>query len=121
MSKTALAVGELAVGAALIAATAGAAAPAVAWGLSATTISTLMAVGVSAGITGVFGLLQPLLNPNDTSVPGSQQNYSNSAAARRIAYGVMETGGVITFDSAPAGNALEPSTPRRERRHNRPP
>jgi hypothetical protein len=105
MSKTALAVGELAVGAALIAATAGAAAPAVAWGLSATTISTLMAVGVSAGITGVFGLLQPLLNPNDTSVPGSQQNYSNSAAARRIAYGVMETGGVITFDSAPAGNA----------------
>src|SRR2546423_9733261 len=104
MSKTVLAIGELVAGIALIVATAGAAAPAVAWGWSAATTSTLLTLGISAGITGAFGLLQPILNPQDTSVPGSQQNYQNSAAFRRGIYGYMETGGVLTFDSAPAGN-----------------
>lgn len=105
MSKTALAIGEIAAGVALIVVTAGAAAPAVAWGLSASMTAGLFAIGVSAGLSGVFGLLQPLLNPQDTSVPGSQTNAQESAAFRRVIYGVMEVGGVLTFDSAPAGNA----------------
>jgi hypothetical protein len=104
MPKTALEVGEIAVGVALVVMTAGASAPAVAWGLSATTISSMFAIGVAAGISGAFGLLQPLLNPQNTSVTGSQTNAQESAAFRRVIYGVFETGGVLTFDEMPAGN-----------------
>ena len=103
MSKTAIAVSEIAAGVALMVLTSGGGIGiAAAW--TTQTLSTLFAIGLSAGITGVFGLLQPLLNPNDTSVPGSEQNYQNSAAFRRVVYGYMEVGGVLTYDSAPAGN-----------------
>jgi hypothetical protein len=106
MSKTAFLVGEIAAAVALTAVTYGAGASiAVAeLGASLGTASALFSIGVAIGITGVFGLLQPLLNPQDTSVPGSQSNAQESAAFRRVIYGVMETGGVLTFDEMPAGN-----------------
>ncbi len=104
MSKTVFEVGEVIAGAALIILTAGAAAPAVAWGMSTSMAASLFSIGVGAGITGVFGLLQPLLNPQDTSVPGSQANAQESVAFRRVIYGVMEVGGVLTFDEMPAGS-----------------
>lgn len=118
MSKTTFAIGEIVGAVALMVFTFGAAAPALAWGLSSGITTTLFAVGVSAGITGVFGLLQPLLNPQDLSVPGSQQNYQSSAAFRRIIYGYMETGGVLTYDSAPAGGGnFQYDGPQRDFRH----
>lgn len=105
MSKTVIAVSEIAAGVALAVLSFGAGSPiAVAWCASAA--SVLFSVGVSAGITGVFGLLQPLLNPANLSVPGSQQNSQESAAYRRVIYGQMEVGGVLTFDSVPAGNGV---------------
>lgn len=106
MSKTALLVGEIAAAVVLTVVTYGAGSIAVAeLGASLGTASALFSIGVAIGITGVFGLLQPLLNPQDTSVPGSQSNAQESAAFRRVIYGVMETGGVLTFDEMPAGNA----------------
>lgn len=104
MSKTVLGVSEIAAGVALAIASFGAGATLAAWGISAGVISAMGAIGVTAGITGVFGLLQPLLNPNDNSVPGSQQNSQESAAYRRVIYGYMEVGGVLTFDNVPSGN-----------------
>ena len=117
MSKTAIAIAEIGAGIALMVLTFGAGAPlAAAWGAQAA--SVLFSVGLSAGITGVFGLLQPLLNPNDLSIPGSQQNYQNAAAFRRVIYGFMEVGGVLTFDSAPAGDgAYQNSGPTGNWRH----
>ena len=81
MSKTVEEVGMIAVGVALMVATYGAASGATVaiWGMTFSE-STLFAVGLSAGITGSFGLLQSILNPNDTSVPGSQSNAQESAA-----------------------------------------
>lgn len=102
MSKTVLAVSEVAAGLAL--ALTGFGVIALPWALSAGVLSAMGAIGVSAGITGVFGLLQPLLNPNDNSVPGSQQNSQESAAYRRVIYGYMEVGGVLTFDNVPSGD-----------------
>ena len=103
MSKTAIAAGEIAGAIALMVLSFGSGSPiAIAWGVQAA--SALFAVGLSAGITGVFGLLQPLLNPQDISVPGSETNAQSAAAYRRVIYGYMECGGVLTFDSAPAGN-----------------
>src|SRR5580693_9175533 len=104
MSRTVLGVSEIVGGVALAIASFGAGATLAAWGISAGVISAMGAVGVTAGITGVFGLLQPLLNPNDNSVPGSQQNSQESAAYRRVIYGYMEVGGVLTFDNVPSGN-----------------
>ena len=104
MSRTALAIGEIAAGIALMVVTyGGGSAIAAAW-ISSSAVSTLFSVGLMAGITGTFGLLQPLLNPQDTSVPGSEQNYQNAAAYRRVVYGYMEVAGVLTYDSAPAGS-----------------
>lgn len=107
MSKTAEEIGMIAVGVALMVATYGAGSGAVVtiWGMTFSE-STLFAVGLSAGLTGTFGLLQSILNPNDTSVPGSQSNAQESAAYRRVVYGNVEVGGVKTYDSAPAGNQL---------------
>jgi hypothetical protein len=102
MSKTVLAASEVAAGLAL--ALTGFGVVALPWALSAGVLAAMGAVGVSAGITGVFGLLQPLLNPNDNSVPGSQQNSAESAAFRRVIYGYMEVGGVLTFDNVPSGS-----------------
>lgn len=110
MSKTALDIGLIAGAVALGIFTYGAGdsmfvsllAPA--WA-SAANASLLFAVSVSAGLTGSFGLLESILNPNDVSVPGAQQNLSNSAAYRRIIYGEVEVGGIVTFDSHPAGNS----------------
>jgi len=102
MSKTVLAVGEI-VGGALLAAT-GFGAIALPWALNAALMSTMASVGVGVGMSGVFGLLQSILNPKNTSISGSQQNLSNSAAYRRVVYGEVEVGGVLTFDSAPSGN-----------------
>lgn len=92
-------------GIALTVATWGAGAP-LATGLfgGAITASTLSSIGIVAGMAGVFGLLQSVLNPADTSVAGSQQNAQGSATFRRVIYGVAEVGGVLTYDSAPAGN-----------------
>jgi hypothetical protein len=102
MSKTVLAVSEVAGGLAL--ALTGFGVVALPWLLPAGVLSAMGAIGVTAGITGVFGLLQPLLNPNDNSVPGSQQNSQESAAYRRVIYGYMEVGGVLTFDNVPSGS-----------------
>jgi hypothetical protein len=102
MSKTAIAISEIAVGVAL--ALTGFGAIALPWTISAAVLTTMAAVGVSAGLTGAFGLLQPLLNPQDNSVPGSQQNSLESAAFRRVIYGYMEVGGVLTFDNVPSGS-----------------
>lgn len=109
MSRTAEDVGLIAAGIALTAITYGGTASvfvqgiAAAWATGANA-TILMGIGVSAGISGVFGLLQPLLNPSDTSVPGSQQNAQESAAYRRAIYGYVEVGGVLTFDSVPSAN-----------------
>lgn len=109
MSKTAEEVGLIAGGVALAALTYGGASSVFvselspAWA-SAANASSLFAIGVSAGLAGTFGLLQSILNPIDTSVPGAQQTLSNSAAWRRVIYGFHEVGAVLTFDEAPAGN-----------------
>jgi hypothetical protein len=103
MSKTAIFVSEIVGAIALTVLTYGAGSSILAAEIGATASSTLFSIGVAVGITGVFGLLQPLLNPQDTSVPGSQQNAKESAAFRRVIYGEMETGGVLTYDSMPAG------------------
>jgi hypothetical protein len=105
MPKTAQDVGLIAAAVALVILTEGQSAPLSA-GLfgGAITASTLAGVGMSAGMAGVFGLLQAILNPNDLSVPGSQQNSQDSAAFRRVIYGYAEVGGVKTYDSTPAGN-----------------
>jgi hypothetical protein len=102
MSRTVLGISEIAAGIAL--SLTGFGVIALPWALSAGVLSAMGAIGVTAGITGVFGLLQPLLNPNDNSVPGSQQNSQESAAYRRVIYGYMEVGGVLTFDNVPSGN-----------------
>jgi len=116
MSKTVIAISEVAAGLAL--ALTGFGVVALPWTLSAGALAAMGAIGVSAGITGVFGLLQPLLNPNDLSIPGSQQNLTESAAYRRTIYGAMEVGGVVTFDSAPAGsNAFQNQGPTKNWRH----
>jgi hypothetical protein len=106
MSKTAQDVGLIAAAVVLLVLTEGQSAPLSA-GLfgGAITASTIAAVGMSAGMAGVFGLLQAILNPNDLSVPGSQQNSQDSASFRRVIYGFVEVGGVKTYDSTPAGNA----------------
>jgi hypothetical protein len=104
MSKTIEDIGLIAGGIALMVATYGAGSAAISiFGLSIPETS-LFAVGMAAGLSGTFGLLQSILNPNDTSVPGSQQNDQDSAAYRRVIYGYMEVSGVKTFDEAPAGN-----------------
>jgi hypothetical protein len=105
MSKTVEDIGLIGAGLAL--ALTGFGVVALPWAItvSATGLSTMASIGVAAGISGVFGLLQPLLNPQNTFVPGSQQNSQESAAYRRTVYGVQEVGGVLTYDSAPAGSA----------------
>ena len=102
MSKTVLEVGEMVAGAALAAT--GFGAIALPWVISAQVLSTMASIGIAVGLAGTFGLLQSVLNPTNTSVTGSQQNESNSAAYRRICYGNVEVGGVLTYDSTPAGN-----------------
>lgn len=101
MSKTTFEISEIAGGiAALILA------PYLAPFVAPAIIADITAIGLSVALSGAFGLAMGLLNPDDLSVPGSQQNASDSASYRRIIYGVHETGGVVTYDSAPAGSGF---------------
>jgi hypothetical protein len=104
MSKTAFEVGEIAGGALLAATGFGAITLPAVWGITAGELSTMASLGVGVGLSGTFGLLQTILTPQDTAVAGSQANLQNSAAYRRVCYGIVEVGGVLTYDSAPSGS-----------------
>lgn len=105
MPKTALLVSEIAGAVVLGVLTFGAADAILVPAISAQTASTLFAVSVSVGLSGVFGLLAPLLNSQNTDVAGVRQNAKDSAANRRVIYGYQEAAGVLTFDLVPTGNA----------------
>lgn len=91
MSKTLKDIGEIVGGAGLI----------IAGALTGNPL--LIEMGVSLAISGAGGLVISALNPIDTSVPGVMQNQQDSASYRRVVYGSVEIGGVLSFDSMPSG------------------
>lgn len=91
MSKTLKEIGEIALGAGLIVGGAMIGNP------------LLVEMGVSLVISGAGGLVISALNPQDLSIPGVAQNQQDSASYRRVVYGAVEVGGVLSFDSMPAG------------------